>query len=249
MFNLSLPDPVRSKVLKRHVGHSCVLLISRTRGGDWIGFVQQPNHARHGLSSINGTNWFCDGPDNGEDRTAVSRSTYGELDVVEVESIGCLDRRRISSVTVVHGSEQLLGQERDLCEQLFEQGFRIVHLRCYGIGDNIVIINGSSQVHLFLKQRYVSLCFLEDGFDGVPRRLLAEAGLVLIILFQSVGERVRKIHDFMMESAVIHSSVGGSDVDVDPSMWFSTLKLLQCPCKSKLHVEVGSIMKIEYFRV
>ncbi|GKE87467.1 ribonuclease H-like domain-containing protein [Tanacetum coccineum] len=63
----------------------------------------------------------------------------------------------------------------------------------------------------------------------VSRAALAEAGLVLIILFRSVRERVRKIHDFTMESAVIHSSVGGSDVDVDPSMWFSTLKLLQCP--------------------
>ncbi|GJT02435.1 DNA-directed RNA polymerase subunit beta' [Tanacetum coccineum] len=61
---------------------------------------------------------------------------------------------------------------------------------------------------------------------------LAKARLVLIILFRSVGEWVRKIHDFTMESAVIHSSVGGSDVDVDPSMWFSTLKLLQCPLKN-----------------
>ncbi|GJX77961.1 hypothetical protein Tco_0324772 [Tanacetum coccineum] len=66
----------------------------------------------------------------------------------------------------------------------------------------------------------------------VSQAALAEAGLVLIILFRSVGERVRKIHDFTMESAVIHSSVGGSDVDVDPSMWFSTLKLLQCPLKN-----------------
>ncbi|GKA88682.1 hypothetical protein Tco_0810446 [Tanacetum coccineum] len=67
----------------------------------------------------------------------------------------------------------------------------------------------------------------------VSQTALAEAGLVLIILFRSVRERVRKIHDFTMESAVIHSSVGGSDVDVDPSMWFSTLKLLQCPLKKK----------------
>ncbi|GJY76585.1 hypothetical protein Tco_0481701 [Tanacetum coccineum] len=65
----------------------------------------------------------------------------------------------------------------------------------------------------------------------VSQAALAEAGLVLIILFRSVGERIRKIHDFTMESAMIHSSVGGSDVDVDPSMWFSTLKLLQCPLK------------------
>ncbi|GKG24295.1 hypothetical protein Tco_0392331 [Tanacetum coccineum] len=65
----------------------------------------------------------------------------------------------------------------------------------------------------------------------VSQAALAEAGLVLIILFRSVGERVRKIHEFTMESAVIYSSVGGSDVDVDPSMWFSTLKLLQWPLK------------------
>ncbi|GJW88841.1 hypothetical protein Tco_0164181 [Tanacetum coccineum] len=73
----------------------------------------------------------------------------------------------------------------------------------------------------------------------MSKAALAEAGLVLIILFRRVGERVRKIHDFTMESAVIHSSVGGSDVDVDPSMWFSTLKLLQCPLKKLQKMEVN----------
>ncbi|GJX45245.1 hypothetical protein Tco_0261921 [Tanacetum coccineum] len=78
----------------------------------------------------------------------------------------------------------------------------------------------------------------------VSQAALAEAGLVLIILFRSVGERVRKIHDFTMESAVIHSSVGGSDVDVDPSMWFSMLKLLQCPLK-KFYGEYVALTELQ----
>ncbi|GJZ18106.1 hypothetical protein Tco_0554229 [Tanacetum coccineum] len=84
-----------------------------------------------------------------------------------------------------------------------------------GIGDNIVIIHGRAK-------KMVSM---------VSEEALAEAGLVLIILFRSIRERVRKIHDFTMESAVIHSLVGGSNVDVDLSMCFSTLTLLQCPLK------------------
>ncbi|GJV25259.1 hypothetical protein Tco_1377954 [Tanacetum coccineum] len=85
-----------------------------------------------------------------------------------------------------------------------------------GIGDNIVIIHGRAKVG---KKSDNGNPILKSRSSGVVGRPFV------------VGERVRKIHDFTMESAVIHSSVGGSDVDVDPSMWFSTLKLLQCPLK------------------
>ncbi|GJV05892.1 hypothetical protein Tco_1343548 [Tanacetum coccineum] len=145
----------------------------------------------------------------------------------------------------------------DLCEQLFESRTSVFFtLGVDGKCDNIVIIQveakasnkSDKEINLEKKSSGVSspismtrsspfkatlsvLLFSWKMVSMVSHAALAEAGLVLIILFRSVGERVGKIHNFTMESAVIHSSVGGSDVDVDPSMWFSTLKLLQCPLK------------------
>ncbi|GJY76291.1 hypothetical protein Tco_0481407 [Tanacetum coccineum] len=42
---------------------------------------------------------------------------------------------------------------------------------------------------------------------------LAVLGFALINLFRRVEERVRKIQDLTMESAVIYSSVGGVDIE------------------------------------
>ncbi|GKA53072.1 hypothetical protein Tco_0746387 [Tanacetum coccineum] len=88
----------------------------------------------------------------------------------------------------------------------------------------------------------------QHGFDGVPGGF-SRCSVGADHPFPKRWRRVRKIYDFMMESAVIHSSVGGSDVDVDPSMWFSTLKLLQCPLKKLRAGRGGGVLQDLYGRV
>ncbi|GJX27924.1 retrovirus-related pol polyprotein from transposon TNT 1-94 [Tanacetum coccineum] len=67
-----------------------------------------------------------------------------------------------------------------------------------------------------------ALFVLENEFNGHPQRLLAVLGFALINLFRRVKERVRKIQDLTMESAVIHSSIGRVDVE-------ASVKVLRCP--------------------
>ncbi|GJS63914.1 hypothetical protein Tco_0678478 [Tanacetum coccineum] len=66
-----------------------------------------------------------------------------------------------------------------------------------------------------------ALFVLENEFNGHPQRLLAVLGFALINLFRRVKERVRKIQDLTMESAVIHSSIGRVDVE-------ASVKVLRC---------------------